>query len=85
MKETFVHALPELDQTSMIQTKINEAKQALMKFDLEAAKRNYIEIMKIYNDIKPEEQSKVYQDLRDLYFERKNAEELKVQYYFYTI
>ena len=78
MKETFVHALPELDKTSMIQTKINEAKQALMKFDLEAAKRNYIEIMKIYNDIKPEEQSKVYQDLRDLYFERKSAEEFKV-------
>lgn len=76
MKETFVHALPELDKTSMIQNKINEAKQALMKFDLESAKRSYIDILKMYNDIKPEEQARVYQDIRDLYFERKGAEEL---------
>lgn len=59
---------------SSIQTRISSARQALMKFDLEAAKRDYIEIMRIYNNIKPEDQAKVYHDVKDLYFERKSAE-----------
>ncbi len=71
-------ALQESDSISAIQNKIKETRNSLMGLDLEAAKRNYIEIMKIYNRINPEEQAKVYNDIRGLYFERKSAEELKV-------
>lgn len=75
------HLIPEsgeVDEISVIQSNIKNAREALMKFDLGTAKKNYIEIMKIYNKIKPQQQAKVYYDIRDLYFERKSAEELKV-------
>ena len=68
----------EADKVSMIQNDIKKAREALMGFDLETAKMNYIEIIKLYNNIKPEEQAKVYRDIKELYFERKSAEELKV-------
>ncbi|MBI2652936.1 hypothetical protein HYX00_05720 [Candidatus Woesearchaeota archaeon] len=77
-KEQLSPEFPDLDEISAIQNKIDETRQALMKLDLETAKRNYIEIMRMYNNIKPEEQAKVYHDIRDIYFERKSAEELKV-------
>lgn len=67
-----------MDRVSIIQNRIKRAKEALDRLDLEAARRNYIEIMKVYNNINPEEQAKVYRDIRELYFERKSAEELKV-------
>ena len=70
--------LPAVDNLSKIQNKINEARQALMKFDLKTAKRNYIEAMRLYNNISPEDKAKVYHDIKELYFERKSAEELKV-------
>lgn len=70
--------LPEADSISVIQNYINGARQALMKFDLQTAKKGYIEAMKVYNSLNPEEQAKVYNEIRDLYFERKSAEELKV-------
>lgn len=73
--------MPELlegDIMPIIQNKIKNAREALANFDLETAKQNYLEIMKIYNKLKPEEQAKLYHDIRDLYFERKSAEELKV-------
>ncbi|MBI2649801.1 hypothetical protein HYX04_00640 [Candidatus Woesearchaeota archaeon] len=66
------------DKLSIIQSDIRKARDALMRFDLETAKRSYIEAMGLYNSISPEEKAKVYQDIKDLYFERKNAEELKV-------
>ncbi|MBI2557834.1 hypothetical protein HYW20_00785 [Candidatus Woesearchaeota archaeon] len=61
-----------------IQDGINKTRLALMKFDLDAAKKSYMEVMKIYNNLKPEEQAKVYQDIKEIYFERKSAEKLKV-------
>ena len=63
---------------SRIQSKINDARQALMRFDLETAKRSYIEAMRLYNNISPEDKAKVYHDIKELYSERKSAEELKV-------
>lgn len=63
---------------SAIQGKINDARQALMRFDLEAAKRSYIEVMRMYNSISPEEKAKVYNEIKELYSERKSAEEIKV-------
>src|SRR3989344_3637527 len=60
-----------------IQKRINDARNALMDFNLQRARESYIEIMNIYNHLKPEEQAKVYNEIRDLYFERKSAEQLK--------
>ena len=67
-----------IDDISIIQDKINEARQALMKLDLGYAKKKYLEIMQLYNKIRPEEQAKVYYDIKDIYSERKSAEKLKI-------
>ena len=61
-----------------IKKKIDNARNSLINLDLEAAKNCYIDIMRAYNALKPEEQARVYHEVKDLYYERKNAEELKV-------
>jgi len=76
--EILIPEIPETDDFSRINNSINRARQALMNFDLEAAKKNYIEALKLYNNLKPEDQAKTYEELKELYFERKSAEELKV-------
>lgn len=68
----------EKDDVSAIQGRINMARESLMKFDIDGARKSYIEIMKIYRRITPEEQAKVYHEVKDLYFERKSAEQLNV-------
>ena len=70
--------LESQDNLSRIQNKISEARWALTRFDLETARRNYIEAMRLYNNMPPEERAKVYRDIKELYFERKSAEELRV-------
>ena len=72
-----IQEIPEVDDVSAIKNKINAARQALMSFDLGTAKKKYVEAMEIYNKIGPEEQSKVYLDIKELYSERKSAEQLK--------
>lgn len=69
---------PEVYGIGMVQENIKEARLSLAKFDLESAKKYYLEIMKMYNKMEPEEKSKVYKDVNNLYFERKSAEELKM-------
>jgi len=59
-----------------IRNRINKIRESLMKFDLEIAKVDYIEIMKIYNSMKPEDQAMVYEEIKEVYFERKSAEQL---------
>ena len=73
-------AMPETEEDglSAINKMIINARNALMNLDLESARKGYIEIMRLYNRLKPEEQARVYHEIRDLYYERKNAEELKV-------
>ena len=61
-----------------IQGKIGEARTALMDFNLNKAKSLYLEIISTYNGMKPEDKAKVYNDISDLYSERKSAEQLKV-------
>lgn len=68
----------EGSEVYVIKDNIAQTREALMRFDLESAKKNYIEIMKLYNKISPEEKAEVYNDIKELYFERKSAEELKV-------
>ncbi len=77
-EEHLMNKILELDIVSVIKEKITKAKESLMKYELDEAKRYYIEIIQIYNKAKPEDKAKVYNNIRDLYFERKSAEELKV-------
>ncbi|MAG91490.1 hypothetical protein CMO83_02340 [Candidatus Woesearchaeota archaeon] len=76
--EHSVPAFQEVDDISRIKNKIYSARDALMQFNLENAKQDYVEIMKLYNKLQPKEQGLVYQEIKDLYFERKSAEGLKV-------
>mgnify|MGYP001593397168 CR=1 FL=1 len=62
---------------SAVQSNIETARSALMKFDLETAKRVYTEAMRAYSILSAEDKSKVYNDLKELYFERKSAERVK--------
>ncbi len=70
--------LPETDEILMINNKLSKARESLIKFDLETAKKYYVEIMKIYSQVPPDKKAKVYHDIRDFYYERKSAEELKI-------
>lgn len=76
-EEHLMQEIPEVDGVAAIQKGISIARQALMNLDLETARKKYIEAMGLYNKIKPEEQARVYHDIRQLYFERKSAEQLK--------
>ena len=71
-------SIPRGDGLSIIQSNIKKARDALMRFDLETAKKKYIEIMRIYNGLNAQDKAKVYHGIQELYFDRKNAEELKV-------
>ena len=62
------------DSVELIEEKIHKARLALMDFKFDEAKRVYIEIMKMYNELASKKKSKVYQDIKDLYYERKSAE-----------
>ncbi len=75
--ESMVSDDASMDDISMIQSSIKNARDALAKFDLESAKKEYLKVMGIYNNLGPEEKSKVYNDIREIYNERKSAEKLK--------
>ena len=67
------------DEVDDILNKIHKARNALMEFDLDKAKSAYIEIMRSYNGLSVDKKKKVYQDIKDLYDERKNAEALNIR------
>lgn len=62
------------DSIELIEEKMHKARLALMEFKFDEAKRVYVEIMKMYNELDPKKKLKVYQDIKDLYYERKTAE-----------
>ncbi len=65
------------DNILVARNKINESRQFLMRFDLDSAKRTYIEAMSLYKNLSPQEQAKVYMEVSDLYAERKSAERMQ--------
>jgi len=67
------------DKVEDILNMVHKARNALMQFNLDKAKGIYIGIMRIYNDSSVEEKKRVYQEIKDLYDERKNAESLKIK------
>ncbi len=61
----------------IIKEDIHKARIMLNESKLNDAKRVYIGIMKIYISLEPEDQVEVYNDIKKLYFERKNKEKRK--------
>jgi len=55
---------------------VGEARESLLRIDLKSAKKKYLEIMGIYSTLKPNEQRLAYQEINDLFNERKAAERL---------
>jgi len=68
---------PPTDEVNAIKHKIHDARNALMNFDIEKAKVLYIKAMKLYQNLSPEKQALVYDQIKDLYNERRHAEGLK--------
>lgn len=65
------------DEVNAIKHKIHDARTALMNFDLQKAKILYIKTMRLYQNLSPEKQARVYEQIKDLYNERMHAEGLK--------
>lgn len=59
---------------------IHDARNFLMEFNLSEAKIKYIEIMREYNTLTPEDKAAVHHEINDLYNERKSAESLNSKY-----
>jgi len=72
--EVMPRTYDKIDYVEEIEEKMHKARLDLMDFKFEEAKRVYIGIMRMYNQLEPKKRSKVYQDIKDLYYERKSAE-----------
>jgi len=72
--EVMPRTYDKIDYVELIEEKMHKARLALMDFKFDEAKRIYMEIMRMYNDLEPKNKAKVYQDIKDLYYERKSAE-----------
>jgi len=64
----------EKDDIGIVEEKIHKARMSLMDFKFDDAKMAYVNIMMIYNKLDDKDKSKVYQDIKDFYDERKSAE-----------
>jgi len=72
--EVMPRTYDKIDYVELIEEKIHKARLFLMDFRFDEAKEVYIEIMRMYTELEPKKKVKVYQDIRELYYERKSAE-----------
>jgi len=72
--EVMPRTYDKIDYVELIEEKMHKARLALMNFKFDDAKRIYIEVMRMYNDLEQKKKAKVYEDIKDLYYERKSAE-----------
>ncbi|GEM_PF-2771458 len=79
VKENYGQPIPKMpvDGVSVIRDEIAKAKGCVSGFELESAKNIYIEVMRMYSTLSHEQKSEVYEDIKELYFERKSAERMK--------
>jgi len=72
--------VPELKANGIteIHNMIEKARNSLMNFDLKSARECYVDIIEVYSKLGNEEKAKVYWEIKELYYERKTAEELKI-------
>lgn len=71
----------QADETEIerVTREISEARQMVMDLDLAKAKEAYVDIMKSYRLMTPDEQKQVYGSIRGLYDERKTAESMHLK------
>lgn len=69
----------EFDEIAIINQKIDEARDALLSMDTDKARHIYIEILKMYNALSVDKKKIVYESIKELYDERKNAEKVLVR------
>ena len=62
------------DPIKELQIKMHKTRLSIMDFKLAEAKNEYMEIMGIYMELNDEDKGKVYEQIRELYYERKSAE-----------
>ena len=74
MPEVMPRTFDKIDHVQEIEERIHKARMCLMDFKFDDAKRVYMEIMRLYNSLSQKDRYKVYQDIGDLYYERKSAE-----------
>ncbi len=72
--EVMPRTFDKIDHVQEIEERIHKARLLLMDFRFEDAKRVYVEIMRTYKELEAKDRSKVYDDIMDLYYERKSAE-----------
>jgi len=76
LKKVKVEEEKEFDELRFIKKRLYDARNALLKFDFKMARSIYCEIMYIYKKLSEEDKAKIYEDLKELYEDRKNAERL---------
>ena len=74
MPEVMPRTFEKIDHVQEIEERVHKARMALMNFKFGDAKTTYMEIMRLYGSLSQKDRYKVYQDIRDLYYERKSAE-----------
>lgn len=72
--EVMPRTYDKIDHVLIIEEKIHKTRLALMDFKFDEAKKVYMDVMRIYNNLERKKKDKVYQDIKDLYYERKSAE-----------
>lgn len=65
-----------LNEVGLIKQKIYDARDALTELNLKRAKDMYIEVMASYNKLKDKDKAKVYEEIKELYNDRKHAESM---------
>jgi hypothetical protein len=71
--------IPVAVDVNIVNSKIQEGRDALMEFNLHKAQQIYINIIHLYNQLPKEEKSKVYDNIKDFYEERKTAEAVRIE------
>ena len=76
MPEIMPKVETKLDNLYKIEKTIHKARLALMDLKVKEAKKIYNEVMNIYNNLDDKKKIKVYDEIKDLYYERKSAERI---------
>ena len=70
---------PESTNIDSIKNMIRSARSFLLDMKLDEAKKDYLHIIDAYNRLSSDEQKKVYNNIKELYDERKSAESLNLR------
>ncbi len=74
LPEVMPKTYDKIDHVVLIEEKIHKIRSFLMDFKFDEAKKVYIEIMGMYNNLEAKKKAKVYKDIQEVYYERKSAE-----------